>query len=508
MRTLHSIGRDYLAQVAAFAASLADRLIVPGVFLRSLGVTDFSAWGVVLAAGSLVSVLDLGVTRYLANKLVGQVEGGAKGDAAMLFSEALTIMLVIAVAAPVIVVGLGLGGAFATGQTAVDGVLVELLVPVSVALSLRMFISLFLVLFRANGAFRVETWAIAGSDLFRTACVVVALLLGFDLLVIAWVYAGATILTSLLYAPLALSRFREFSWRLRRPGAVTRREALRVAPGLGLSNGFNIAYTAIPTIILGLMQPGAAGLAQFILIRTLGNFARQMVNLFSAVFGLELARRAARSDHAGYAKVFAESGRFLAVQVAVGCAVLLVLGEPMFALWTGHAALFDLPMLAVAMAPLLILPSNLVILEALTYHNLPWTIIRARIAQTVVTVAAFFLVQVPESPLRLMIALSVGEIVGLSLPVAIAFLRVAPGVTAMQMWRQTARACLVCAACILALLPFRGLTPAHPAILVLTVATLTGVLLAIALFLFGIDRHRRSELMGLIAGKLKRRSGR
>jgi hypothetical protein len=508
MRTLHSIGRDYLAQITAFAASLADRLLVPAIFLRSLGVTDFSAWGVVLAAGSLVSVLDLGVTRYLANRLVRLVESGSKGEATVLFSEALAMMLVIAVVAPLVIIASGFEGAFATGESEVDRILVEVLIPISVALSFRMFIGLFLVLYRAHGAFRVETWALASADLVRTACVVGALLFGASLLELAWIYAGTTIAISLTFVPLALVRFREFSWKVRLPGPATRRDAFRAAPGLGLSNGFNIAYTAVPTIILGLMQPGAAALAQFILIRTLGNFARQMVNLFSSVFGLELARRAAREDKAGYVKVFAETSRFLAVQVAVGAAMLMMFGSSMFSVWTGWPALFELPILIAAVAPLLLAPHSLLVQEALTYHNLPWPIVRARIAQTTVSVAAFLLVPIEAMQFRMMVALSLGEVIGLSVPIFFALAKAVPGISIRLLFAPALRSIAVCVLAAGIMLPVRLLTPVEPWIQFACGAVTAGVVLVAAVLLFGVDKARRRDLFAIAAQLRTRDFGR
>lgn len=498
MTTLSRIGRDYLAQIVGVAASFADRLLIPGVFLRSLGVSAFSAWGVVIAAASLITILDFGITRYFTNRLVHAVNDVGGEDPARSFAEGLGVIIAVAIAAPLAILVLGASGIFATGDAAIDGQLMGLMVPITIALAVRLAVSLHLALLRAHGSFAYETVALSLADLLRTGAVVAALAAGIELVPLAWLYAAVTIATSLGFVPLTLSRYRAFRTGVRLPSSRTWRDLGQVAPGLGLSNGFNVAFVAVPTIVLAALAPGTAALAQFILIRTLGNVARQMINLFASVFGLELARRNASGDTQGYTAVFNEASRLLGVQVAAGCGALIVLGDVVFALWTGRGDLFDIRMLAAAFLPLLLVPNTLLIIEALTYHNRPWPIVYARIAQTVLTVIAFIALPIDPVQLRMILALSLGEVLGLGVPLAFALGGLAPGLTRRFALGLALRGVAVAGLAAAAIVPLRQVEWPNNWALAAVGGAWSAVVFAGLVAMFALRRGRLRELLAML----------
>ena len=446
MSTVRRLSRDYAAQLAGFAVSFGDRLLVPGIFLRALGVPAFAAWSVAIAAASLISALDLGAVRYFTNRVIGLVEQGRSEDAREEFARGLLFLVAISLAAPVAIVWGASFGVFSSGDRILDSQLGALLVPICAAQAVRLLASLHLAIYRAHRGFATETLIVAASDAARIGVLLIAVLAGFDLVAAAWAWAVATFL---LLAPVWVHlrrRFPLFETRLKRSSRSQLAEAALIGSGLWFASALSVAYVALPTIVLGQLVASAAALARFALIRTLANFVRQAMGMFGSVFGLELFRRQAAGDHGGFARVYLESGRLLAVQVGAGAGLLVAIGEPLFAYWTGRPELFNLPMLVLALAPLLCFPAIPLSVEALSYANRPLPLMQARLVQAGLSVVGFLVLVESDAALRMMAALAIGETLGLGLLLALAMRRLEPKIGIVPHLDFASRAWLTAAA--------------------------------------------------------------
>ncbi|MFC4293986.1 lipopolysaccharide biosynthesis protein [Novosphingobium tardum] len=427
MSTFNRIGREYVAQVAAFVVALSDRLFIPAVFLRTLGVASFSAWSVAIAAGAFVSVLEFGVTRFYTNRLIALVEQNDHQAAHRMYREALTMIAVLVIfALTVIAVGFGYF-VRGVGDPVLDRQLPFIAIPITLAAAVLQLLAVRQALYRAHRNFAVETWIRLGGEAARIAAVVLGALTGIGLLEIAWVWLGATI--AFVFVPFSVHTrllYRGFADRIGLPRGAEFVSMSRLAPGLWLQSMFMTLYATLPVMAIGALTAAPALIAQFVLMRTIANFVRQILQMFANVFGIELARRHAVGDHAGFAQVFGETNRFLAVQTAVATGALFVLGQPLFTVWTGKPELFDETMLLFAVLPPVLMPATMLSIEALAYANRPWPIVRGRVVQLVVSVALFFVLPAQNPALRMTEALAIGEIVGLSFPLMIAIGRFNP----------------------------------------------------------------------------------
>lgn len=421
MSTAARIGREYAAQIVALLVAMADRLFIPAVLIRYLGIAEFSAWSIALATGAFIGVLEFGLTRYYTNRLLYLVERGEISEAQQVYRIATTLLLVLVVVA---VAAISLAFPYfvdGVGDPVVDEILPAVVIPVTMAAAILQMLALRQALYRAHRHFTTETFIRLAGEAARIAAVTVSAWTGASLLLSAWLWFGATI--AFIVIPIGLDTLRRYGGYVESPRKPPPGEfgtIARVAPGLWLQSMFTTLYASLPVLAIGAITGFPAIITQFVLMRTIANFVRQIQQMFANLFAIELARRAAIGDDAGHAQVFREASRLLGVQSAVSSALLIVLGDWLFGLWTGRTELFDLRLLLLAIAPPLIVPASMLSIEALSYANRPWPAVRARIAQAVLTIVLFFALPIEEVALRMMAALALGEIAGLGLPLMFA----------------------------------------------------------------------------------------
>ena len=64
---LARLGGNFAAQIAGIALSFADRFIVVGLLLRTLGTDAYSDWVLLLSSAGLLSLAELGLNIYFGN---------------------------------------------------------------------------------------------------------------------------------------------------------------------------------------------------------------------------------------------------------------------------------------------------------------------------------------------------------------------------------------------------------------------------------------------------------
>lgn len=493
--TFRRVGREYAAQVIAFLVAIADRLFIPAVLIRYLGVAEFSAWSIAIATGAFVSVLEFGLTRYYSNRLIFLVERGEIAEAQQTYRIATTLiaafvllaLLLITLAYPVLVDGVG--------DPVVDRQLPWIVAPLTLAAGVLQLIALRQALYRAHRHFTAETMVRLVGEIGRIAAVVAVAWLGAGLLVTSWVWLGATLL--FIVVPIGVHtqrRYGHFREGMALPAGGERRAAWRVSPGLWLQSMSTTLFAAVPVIVIGTMTASAILISQFVLMRTIANFVRQVQQMFSNLFAIELARRAAAEDHDGHAQVFAEANRLLGIQAAVASAILLVLGQELFALWTGRTEMFDRQMLLLAIAPPLLVPASMLSIEALAYANKPWPVVRARLAQLGITVCAFLILPVSDVAMRMMAALAIGELAGLGVPLIFAVHRLNASISKWSIVGLTIAVIATSIAATGLLQGIKSISATNLAVQFVVTFVAGGVLALSASYWLGLSAGRRQQL--------------
>ena len=505
MSTFQRIGREYTAQIFAFVVALADRLFIPAVLIRYLGVAEFSAWSLAIATGAFVAVLEFGLTRYYTNRLIYLVERGETGEAQRVYRVATTLLVtsvagalaIIALAFPYLVSGVG--------EPQVDRILSAAVVPITLAAAVLQLLALRHALYRAHRHYTAETIVRLIGDALRIAVVVLAAWLGAGLLAAAWLWFAATIAFVVLPISIdTLRRYPRFIEAPQLPRPEERADVAKVSPGLWLQSMFTTLYASVPVLVVGAVTASPAVITQFVLMRMIANFVRQVQQMFANLFAIELARRAAIGDQQGHAQIFGEVNRLLGIQAAVASAALIVLGQELFALWTGRTQLFDLTLLVLAVGPPLLVPASILSIEALSYANRPWPIVRARLIQFALTVTVFFVAPIDHVAVRMMAALAIGEVAGLGLPLIVSVHGLNPVIAKRSVAALTVVVMPMAAVSYLVISAVAS-APVLPADMRFPAALAAAAVVAlVASLALGVSAARRKQIFALAGGLLHR----
>lgn len=505
MSTIHRIGREYVAQIVAFLVAVADRLFIPAVLIRYLGVAEFSVWSIAIATGAFISVLEFGLTRYYSNRQIFYVERGELDEARRTYQTGTTMIAALVVVSLAVILW---GYPFLVdgiGDAALDRELPLVVIPVTLAAASLQLLALRQALYRAHRHFTAETVVRLLGEIARISVVIMAAIMGAGLLLTAWLWFAATI--AFVVLPIGIHTYRrypEFRERPLLPDRSERKEAMQVSPGLWMQSMFTTLYAAVPVIVIGALTASPLVISQFVLMRTIANFVRQVQQMFANLFAIELARRAATGDHQGHATVFGEANRLLGIQAAVASAVLIVFGQDLFSVWTGQPQLFDIQLLVLAIAPPLLIPTSMMAIEALAYANRPWPIVRARIAQLAISIVLFFMLPLTDIALRMMAALALGELAGLGLPLIFAIHRLNPAIGKRSIAVLTL-AVLTTVAMAMALLRMVAHVPIAAPLPRLAFALAIGVILALAAsYWLGLSSERRKQARAMMRSAFPR----
>lgn len=418
------LAREYLAQLAAFGTAIADRVLLTGLMLRVWGVDGFALWTVALSVAGMVAIADFGLGNYFSNRLAFAVEQGKRDRARHLLAAGNLLLGLASIAGGVAVVLLWLAfhpEAFGEGKAGTTLIIVAAL---TLATAIRQTQAVQYAVYRAHREFARQTWVVVLGDAGRFAVLAVALWFGAGMVLSAALYFAAIVLfaVALPLADLA-RRHPEFRWSAEAPAAGERREAFVASGQYWVQTGIATLVIFAPVFALSALGAGAFAIAQFALMRTLANLARAVLQLFTNVFGIEVARRVAIADAAGAAGTYAEATRFLAVQTAAAAGALSAVAAPLFTLWTGNGRLYDPVLFWLAIGAPVILPSLSMAVQVLVCANWPKPLAAGRLTQLALTLALYAVLPLDNLALRMMAALAVGEVIGLGLPLAIAVAR-------------------------------------------------------------------------------------
>lgn len=494
------LATEYLAQVFAFTVALADRILLTGLMVRLWGASDFGAWSVAMAAGSMVLLFDFGLGSYFANRLLISVQQGDSTKARhMLFAGNLLLAMALLIGVALIVLGWQLLhrpiGGIDSGTT-----LLWIVSAIAVATAAKQATLIQVALYRAHEEFARNTFLFGWTDLARITAMVIALVAGAGPLQAGMVYLIAMVLLAVIPSLVDLTRrYPDYPFRIQRLAPDEARQALVTSGQYWVQSGVSTLITYVPTILLGVSGAAGIAIAQFALMRTLANFARQVLVLFANVFGLEVSRRLAVGDRDGGALVYREATLFIAVQTASATGALAALGSGLFLIWTGDPALFDSRLLWLALLPPVLAPSMAMALQVMATANWPKPLVAGRFAQLVLTIGLFWLLPIDSMALRMMAALAIGEVIGLGIIVTIAVARKIEGAGTILQLDAMLRSALALALSFAAGhvgMRFGGYTG-----LALGLA-LAAVAMMVSTLMFGVSAARRYQIFGAVGMRL------
>ena len=183
--------------------------------------------------------------------------------------------------------------------------------------------------------------------------------------------------------------------------------------------------------------------------------------------------------------------------------LLIGVGAPFFAIWTGEGALFRTDMLLLAIAPPLLLPTLAISQAYLATINDPWPIAAGRLVQVAVTLACYVALPIAPAGLLMMAALAVGELFGFGSVMTWRVHRTIGGTGLAFHLEMAARMAATLALTAGGALAGAALASAPLASLILG-GGVGGVLGAVALVAFGLRADRRRALVAAARERVRR----
>jgi O-antigen/teichoic acid export membrane protein len=494
MKTVRRVGNEYLAQAFSFALSILDRVVLTAILLRAWGVNDFAIWSIVAAAAAVVALFDFGANLYFANRilfLVQQKRVDAARAELRAGNLAITIGSLIGVAAAMLALTFGSGSHIDSFETQAATLALALMTAVRQAGAIQFSV------YRAHGEYARQSYLLALLDAVRILGSVGLVAIGQSFLGVA---IGQMVVTIGFCGWIALRdvprRFTGFGLAFGMPAPSERRTAAVTCAGYWLQSAPNTALTYAPIVLLATLHASAITIAQFVLMRTIGNLVRTTLQQFSIVLGQEAARRLAVGDTDGLRHVYREASIFLAAQTAAAAGILFALGVPLFRVWTGEEQLFNAAMLWLAIGPPLLLPSMTLGHNLLATINRPWPIAIGRSVQLGLALILIFALPIEDPALRMMAALAIAEVVAFGLPVMIAADRIV-GVPTRKTAAELALRCALVAMFTggVTMIAAQSFTTTLPVLIAGLAAG--GVAAGIAIFYLGFRRERRALFLAV-----------
>ena len=372
---LARLSGNFAVQIFGIVLSFADRFILVGLLLRSLGTDAYSDWVLLLSSAGLLSLGELGLNIYYGNiwqqahatgngvrfqRMLGLSLTYSAGLGLALFS----IMLLFVAAAD-----LNATLSLKTLPPRQADLVFLLLGAAAASRAMRGGIS---QLYRGRQAFAVGMLV----DLVFVAALFIALLAitlsGGSLPMLAGGYLACDLLAGWGVMMWDLRRrYPDLVFKLRRPCRDEFADLLRHVRWFAVQQGAPVAWLQIPVLLLGWLGVAGPALISFLLLRTLVNFARSLGQMLSISASIELASSFHSGANAEFLRRLGVFGSTLSgIAAAMGIAIFLF-GEAIIVVWTGHADLYDPAIAGWLLAAALIAAPGTPLATTLMLCNLP-----------------------------------------------------------------------------------------------------------------------------------------
>lgn len=432
---------EQASQALLIGVGFVDRVLATSILFRLWDLRTFEAWAACLALAGFVSLFEFGFNLYFNNRITFETEQGRREKMRRTYFAANGVFAICGLLSAI-----GMAAAALAAQGLTEAALASIFL--TLAASARLAMSATNALYRANRAYARYALVQVGSETVRIGLTVIAVVAGGGLGLAAGFSSLGVVLISVLFVSMDCRR-RFYPHTLK---IVWDRGVAREA--LGMSSAYFaqlvpvILWTSLPVLVLtGSRSVSAATgmVASFVLIRTLSNLARTPLQAFGIVFGQECGRRLAIAEHDGARETLNSAARLFAVLSGMASGLLVAGGAQIVSLWTGDGQIFQLELMVAAMAPMTVAASSVLAHNVLVASNAPFHAAAGRWLQVAITGCWYLFGPGDSAAVRMMVALSLGEVFGYAPLAYVAIARLIPGAgVAFQL--RIAGMTLICAA--------------------------------------------------------------
>ena len=413
MNHFKRVAAEHASQAFSIAILLVDRLLLTAILYRFWGTSKFEAWSVCLAFAGLLSLFEFGFNMYFGNRLMIETENGRTSAAqrTVRIGNALFALSAIASIVATVLWLLLFGSPAVSGEPAADNITLILLM--SLLASMRLSMASIYGVYRANRQFGRLALVHALGELVRIIAVAAVVALGGGLVQAGVAALATTACIQCFYVVFDLrNRFSIDPFGFALPTRAEMREILAMSTAYFAQQLPLIVLTHVPVLVVIEQSTASGVLAGFVLLRTLAGLPRALLQSLSVVVGFECARRLAVRDQVGAFSVLSSGGRIFSVLSGLAAGVLLGAGSQIVTVWTGNPNLYRLDYLVAALLPMLIASTSVLMHNVLSSNNTPYLAAAGRVLQLAMTAVIAAGAQIPDPGLRMLVALSVGEVLG------------------------------------------------------------------------------------------------
>jgi O-antigen/teichoic acid export membrane protein len=357
MSIIRLAARNMSSQALSFVSTLADRLILVALLIRSWGPNLYSDWLTLFATASLIGVTEFGFQTYLGNLLTRAEARGRPRAFQRFVGLGITFYgvlgLVVTAAAVTALFLADFSSALNLTTMAEPAVVFLILAIYWVARFIRAAVT---QIFRGKG----ETHRLIRSDPRSTLTAVL-------LSALAVAFGSGPVVVALIFLACELAFGIGWSvWEVRRrhpkvalrPAVPSRLEVRAAGSNLrwyGWLMLSNQVMSHVPILVIAWLGLTGPMLISFAVQRTLINVSKQLSQAVSIALGVEVARVREERNADHYQKGIYVLARVNTAFVALAAAGLLCFGPNILALWTGRGDLFSLPILLWLLLPLVVI---------------------------------------------------------------------------------------------------------------------------------------------------------
>lgn len=373
---LRRIGLGVAAQVFSLLISMMDRLVLVGVMIRIWGADIYADWVLLSAAAAMIAMAEAGLNIYFGNAWQAAFARADRAGFARVLSIGIAIygLLLLVLSSATIAYVVVVDPASKLHLRMVDHASATLvMVILGGAVILRVCRGLVAQIYRGIGLFARGIFADSLVSLTTVILALSALALQAGIVTVAALYLASEICIGWC-GMIADLRRRHADLRFR-PAVPSRAELnalLRQLPWFAMVQGVPNLWLNLPVLLLSTIVGAGVGVVEFVLLRTLVNFARQLVSMTSLAAGVELAAlNHATSDRSLVQRRLQSVGLLCCTISAAACSGLYIFLEPLIHIWTGSISLADPQVLACLAAGMLASAPTVPLLAMTTYGSNP-----------------------------------------------------------------------------------------------------------------------------------------
>jgi hypothetical protein len=495
LSNLNRLLKEQAAQALSVGVLLLDRVVLTAVLYRTWDRATFERWSALLAVAGLLGLFELGFNLYVNNRLTIEMERGNHAMAARIYAST-NFLLVLSAIAGLVCLGL----LYFFDEIPVDGLAGELspglvLAMLALGTALRTSACGAYALYRANRQYSRLVLILSLGEFLRIVLTAGVVLLGGQLAAAG--FATLIAVVGFQYGYILLDTGRRFAphrFAVSVPTNKELREAAAISSGYFAHNVPPVLLINVPVIVLAYLEAAPGAVSIFVLLRTMTGMPRAILQTLGIVAGQECGRRLAVGDGYGALATIEHGSRAFASISGLTAGFLLAAGAVIGILWTGSSDIVRFDLMLAGLAPMLLAPVSPLAQTTLASTNTPAFPALGRWYQLLITALAAVLLPIENLALRMLVALSLGEIFGFAILAYVGMSRLVPAAR----WAFHAKALATC----LASAVF-GFTTTYGLLLVAgshgraaTIAALGLALLlcSLSLIWFGLEPGARSAL--------------